>query len=149
MKAKTIISILVGTALSASIALAADFSKKSNDELINLSGKVTPKDYPDYKMEIHKRTQKMTLKEGRDFRKQLRDKRQSVYEQMTLKEYREYQDAIAKETAKRIDSMSEKEAYESGLLRKYHKNQCKGNRGPNRGDYPNRGYKECPIGPRP
>ena len=48
MKAKTIISILVGTALSASIALAADFSKKSNDELINLSGKVTPKDYPDY-----------------------------------------------------------------------------------------------------
>lgn len=148
MKAKTIISFLVGTALSASVALAADFSKKSNDELINLSGKVTPKDYPDYKMEIHKRTQGMTLQEARNFREQLRDKRQSVYDQMTLKEYREYRDAIAKETAKRIDSMSEKEAYESGLLRKHHKNKDKGYRGQNRGDCPNKG-KDCPVGPRP
>ena len=44
MKAKTLISVLVGTALSVSVALAADFSKKSNEELVNLSGKVAPKD---------------------------------------------------------------------------------------------------------
>ena len=56
MKAKTLISVLVGTALSVSVALAADFSKKSNEELVNLSGKVAPKDYPDYRMEMHKAT---------------------------------------------------------------------------------------------
>ncbi len=132
MKVKTFLSILVGAVLSASVALAADFSKKSNDELINLSGKVAPKDYPDYKIEIHKRMQGMTLQESRDFANKLKDKSQSVYDKMTLKEYREYRESIAKEITKRVDSMTKKEAYESGLLKEgkgyFEKQKDKGHR---------------------
>lgn len=115
MKTKTIVSLaLVGALLSG--AFAADYSKTSNEELLKLSaGKIAPKDYPDYRMEIHKRIQEMKVKDARVFRDKLREVRQSMYDKMTHKEYLEYQDAIRLETRKRLDSMSEKEARESGL----------------------------------
>ena len=148
MKAKTLISVLVGTALSVSVTLAADFSKKSNEELVNLSGKVAPKDYPDYRMEIHKRMQKMEIQEGRDFADNLRKNAQSNYDKMTMKEYREYR----KETEKRIDSMTREEARDSGLLRGGYGRGYgygKGHRGHYRGDCFEGRYPDCPVGPRP
>ena len=152
MKAKTLISVLVGTTLSVSVALAADFSKKSNEELVNLSGKVAPKDYPDYKMEIHKRMQKMEIQEGRDFADNLRKNAQINYDKMTMKEYREYRDEIRKETEKRIDFMTREEARDSGLLRGGYGRGYgygKGHRGHYRGDCFEGRYPDCPVGPRP
>ena len=116
MKTKTIVSLaLVGALISG--AFAADYSKASNEELLKLSaGRIAPKDYPDYRMEIHKRTQEMKVKDARVFRDKLRESRQSMYDKMTHKEYLEYKDAIYLETQKRLDSMSENEARESGLM---------------------------------
>lgn len=116
MKTKTIVSLaLVGALISG--AFAADYSKVSNEELLKLSaGKIAPKDYPDYRMEIHKRVQEMKVKDARVFRDKLRESRQNMYDKMTHKEYLDYQDAIHLETQKRLDSMSEKEARESGLM---------------------------------
>lgn len=116
MKTKTLVSLaLVGALISG--AFAADYSKASNEELLKLSaGKIAPKDYPDYRMEIHKRTQEMKVKDAKVFRDKLRESRQSMYDKMTHKEYLEYKDAIHLEMQKRLDSMSEREARESGLL---------------------------------
>ncbi|MDE7175379.1 MAG: DUF1104 domain-containing protein [Helicobacter sp.] len=115
MKTKIILSLaLAGTLVSG--ALAADYSKASNEELIKLSGKVAPKDYPDYRMEIHKRMQEMKVKEAREFRDRLRESHQNAYSNMTHKEYLEHHNALCAEVQKRLDTMSESQAIESGLI---------------------------------
>ncbi|WP_300842707.1 DUF1104 domain-containing protein, partial [Helicobacter sp. UBA3407] len=101
MKTKTILSLaLISTLISG--ALAADYSKASNEELIKLSGKVAPKDYPDYRMEIHKRMQEMKVKDARVFRDRLRESHQNAYGNMTHKEYLEHHNALCEEVQRRL-----------------------------------------------
>lgn len=115
MKNKMLVVVLTG-ALSIG-AFGADFSKVSNEKLIEMSGIVAPKDYPDYKMEVFKRTQEMKVKDAEIFNARLREQKRNAHEAMSLKERREYRDAIYTETQKRIDTMSVKEAREKGLLK--------------------------------
>lgn len=115
MKTRLILSLaLVGALVSN--ALSADYSKASNEELIKLSGKVTPKDYPDYRIEIHKRIQEMKVKDARIFREKLKESRDNAFENMTHNEYQEYKRATCLEMRKRLDSMSESQAIENGLI---------------------------------
>ncbi|MBX7490652.1 DUF1104 domain-containing protein [Helicobacter turcicus] len=119
MKSRMLVAVFLAGALSIS-AFGADFSKVSNEKLIEMSGTVAPKDYPDYKMEVFKRTQEMKVKDAKVFKTRLHEQRRNALEAMQLKERREYRDAIRAETQKRIDSMSVKEAREKGLLKDYH-----------------------------
>ena len=139
MKTKLLLSIAVVSALSLG-AFGADYSKFSNDELVGLSGKVAPKDYPDYRMEIHKRVQEMKVKDADVFRDKLWQARQNAYDAMSVKERREYHDAVRVEMQKRLDTMTVQEAREKGFMRGH----GYGHRG-----YGNhragRGYGNCPL----
>lgn len=115
---KKLVVIIFVCVLSIS-AFGVDFSRISNEKLIEMSGRVEPKDYPDYKMEIFKRTQEMKVKDAKIFHEKLREQRRNAYDAMSLKERREYRNAIHFETQKRIDAMSVKEAREKGLLKGY------------------------------
>lgn len=115
MKTKAILSLALVGALASSV-FATDYSKTSNEELIKMSGKVAPKDYPDYRMEIHKRMQNMKVKDAGEFGDKLREAHWSVCGNMTQKEHQEYHDAIHQEMQKRLNSMSEAKARESGLI---------------------------------
>ncbi|WP_299549811.1 DUF1104 domain-containing protein [uncultured Helicobacter sp.] len=117
---KKLVAIALVGALGLS-AFGADFSKVSDEKLIEMSGSVAPKDYPDYKMEVFKRTQEMKVKDAEIFNERLREQRHNIYDTMSLKERREYRDAIRIETQKRIDAMSVKEAREKGLLKGHHR----------------------------
>lgn len=105
------------SAMSVSVVFAADFSKTSEKELIELSGKVAPKDYPDYKIELHKRILEMKVKDAKEFQQKLRNAKKEAFEKNTPKQNREYQKNIRIEVQKRLDTMSIKEARESGLMR--------------------------------
>ncbi len=115
MRAK-ILSIFAVSALSVSCAFAADYSKISNEGLIDLAGKVTPQDYPDYKMEIYKRVLDMKVKDAQVFYDNLCNARKKAYESMTFNQMRDYRDSVRLEIDRRLEDMTIQEGYESGLL---------------------------------
>lgn len=51
---KKIISLFITSSLMASFALGADFSKKSNDEILNLAKTVNAQDQADLMIEMKK-----------------------------------------------------------------------------------------------
>ncbi|TLD84535.1 DUF1104 domain-containing protein [Helicobacter sp. MIT 11-5569] len=148
MKSKFLLSVIAVGMLSMS-AFGADYSKLSNEKLIEMSGDVAPKDYPDFTMEVHKRTQEMKVKDAEIFYDKLHQTRRNAHDAMSLKERREYRDAIRVEMQKRIDTMSVKEAREKGLLRGgYHhqRNGWKDSRGYGRGA--GGSHRDCAPCPR-
>lgn len=109
---------VVATALSALLCgnvFAADFSKKSDSELIKLSGTVKVEDFVDYQLEIAKRIKKKSEKDAKAFREKLKEQYEKATENLTVKEWREYKKATHEEMKKRWEKMSEKERKESGL----------------------------------
>ncbi|PAF42510.1 DUF1104 domain-containing protein [Helicobacter sp. 11S02596-1] len=114
-------SMVLAGAVCASFAFGADFSKQSNDDLIKMSGVVAPKDFPDYKIELHKRMQTMTKEQAKDFHKKLEEAMEKNTDKMTLKEFRERKQAIKKAMEEKRKTMTKKELKESGLEHKHHK----------------------------
>ena len=98
-------------------ANAADFSKKSDKELISLSGVVKVEEFADYELEIAKRMKAKSEKEAQY---------EKATENMSVKEYREYKKATHEAMKKRVENMSEKELKESGLPPHRHFKECKG-----------------------
>lgn len=94
---------------------AADFSKKSDTDLIKLSGVVKVEDFPDYKIEVTKRLKKKSSKDAQDFREKLKIQYEKATENMSVKELRAYKKATHEAMEKRISSMSVQELKESGL----------------------------------
>lgn len=90
-----------------SFVVGADFSKKSNDELINLSGIVNPKDEFDYKQEIKKRIKEMTKEERSNFRSKLMSKQNEVYDNMKVKDFKARNKEIKDERNKRCKENKE------------------------------------------
>ncbi len=107
------LSILCGSAM----LFAADFSKNSINELQNMAGKVAPKDVLDYRIEINKRIDAMTVKEAREFKEALHNAVHNNQSKMTAEELRKYRAEVKAETQKRLDAMTVKEAREKGALR--------------------------------
>ncbi len=106
-------------------ANAADFSKKSDKELISLSGVVKAEEFADYELEIAKRMKAKSEKEAKDFREKLKAQYEKATENMSVKEYREYKKATHEAMKKRVENMSEKELKESGLPPHRHFKACK------------------------
>ncbi len=107
-------------------ANAADFSKKSDKELISLSGIVKVEEFADYELEIAKRMKAKSEKEAKDFREKLKAQYEKATENMSVKEYREYKKATHEAMKKRVENMSEKELKESGFPPHRHFKECKG-----------------------
>lgn len=85
---------LMGSLIFSSFAFGADFSKKTNDELVKLSGIVDPKDVLDYKKEIENRINNMTGNDAKVFKEQLRTQKEKVYGEMKVRDLKQRQEAI-------------------------------------------------------
>lgn len=96
MKRRLALSVFTSLALGGALC-GADFGKQSNKELLSLSGKVSPKDMPEYRLEIAKRIENMSVKEAREFEEGLREKAQKVYDGMKVKDFRAYKHEVHKE----------------------------------------------------
>lgn len=112
-------SVLVLALASASL-FAADFSKHSLTELQNLAGKVKPEDALDYKIEIRKRIDQMTVKDARTFMQGIRENTRNARDRMTHAEWRKYKLAVCEANRKQIDSMTVEKARELGVFKKQH-----------------------------
>jgi len=96
MKKLLTLSVL-GSFVLSGVLFGADFEKQSNKDLLSLSGKVSPKDMPKYRLEIAKRIENMSVKEAREFEESLREQAQKVYDGMKVKEFRAYKHEVHKE----------------------------------------------------
>lgn len=94
-----------------------DYSKMSNDELINQSGTFAPKEALSYLGEISKRMQTMSAQEMREFRFKLNEARLKAEESMIVKDLRERNAMICQELQKAPSG--------DHFLRKFAKRYCK------------------------
>lgn len=94
-----------------------DYSKMSNDELINQSGTFAPKEALSYLGEISKRMQTMSAQEMREFRFKLKEARLKAEESMIVKDLRERNAMICQEL--------QKAPSRDHFLRKFAKRYCK------------------------
>lgn len=94
-----------------------DYSKMSNDELINQSGTFAPKEALGYLGEISKRMQTMSAQEMREFRFKLKEARLKAEESMIVKDLRERNAMICQELQKAPSG--------DHFLRKFAKRYCK------------------------
>ncbi|MDE7317994.1 MAG: DUF1104 domain-containing protein [Helicobacter sp.] len=111
---------VLALAIASASLFAADFSKHSLTELQNLAGKVKPEDAFDYKIEIRKRIDQMTVKDARTFMQGIRENTRNARDRMTLEEWRKYKFAICEANRKQIDSMTVEKARELGVFKKQH-----------------------------
>ena len=109
-------SVLALAFVSASL-FAADYSKHSLTELQNLAGNVKPADALDYKIEIRKRIEQMTVKDARAFMQKVHQNTKAARVKMTRAEWDKYQAEVRKANQERIDSMTVKEARELGVFK--------------------------------
>ena len=109
-------SVLALAFVSASL-FAADYSKHSLTELQNLAGNVKPADALDYKIEIRKRIEQMTVKDARAFMQKVHQNTKAAHDKMTRAEWDKYQAEVRKANQERIDLMTVKEARELGVFK--------------------------------
>lgn len=117
---KKLISMVLAGALCASLALAADFSKKSNDDLAKIAGTVAPKDVPDYRMELHKRVKAMKKEDAKAFHQKLETSMKKNTEKMSMKDMRARRAAIKKAIDEKTKGMTKEQIKESGLRHTMH-----------------------------
>ncbi|MGX3098365.1 DUF1104 domain-containing protein [Helicobacter sp. 23-1046] len=80
----------------AGFVMAADFSKASNKELIDIAGSIPPSDVPSYHAEVKNRTQEMTVKEAREFKEKIKNQEQKVFDKMKVKDFKARKEAVSK-----------------------------------------------------
>ncbi|EAK3364509.1 TPA: DUF1104 domain-containing protein [Campylobacter lari subsp. concheus] len=70
---KKIVSLFIVGSLATSFALGADFSKKSNDEILNLAKTVNAQDQADLIIEMRKRMNEMKYNDAQEYHYQFRN----------------------------------------------------------------------------
>ncbi len=116
-KMKKFLSLGLMIAGLATGVFGVDYSKMSNDELINQSGTFAPKEALSYLGEISKRMQTMSAQEMREFRFKLKEARLKAEESMIVKDLRERNAMICQELQKAPSG--------DHFLRKFAKRYCK------------------------
>lgn len=112
-----ILSGILASFIASGVLFAADFSKSSDADLINLAGKVQPSDAKDYFAEIDKRIDEMTTKEARDFREKMRLNEEKVFDNMKVKDVRAYRKSIDEALGRKFPhhaKMGDKRDFEKG-----------------------------------
>jgi len=144
---KTLLSLALGGFVFAGFLGAADFSKKTDKELIDIVGSLQPNDVPDFLIEENKRLKAKNEEDAKAFRKALGEKRKEAFKALSDEEKKKRGVEVCKAIQAKTDSMSGKQIRESGLrimpfdcdkeppkhIEKFHKhgeNCDKGPRGP-------------------
>lgn len=112
---KKIISLFIVSSLAASFALGADFSKKSNDEILNLAKTVSAQDQADLVIEMKKRMNEMKYKDARDFHQQFRTNLRENISKLSAQERNQRKAIVQEDMQKLTDNMSGKEIRELNL----------------------------------
>ncbi|WP_104639806.1 DUF1104 domain-containing protein [Helicobacter bizzozeronii] len=99
-------------------ANGVSFKDKSNQELIEMAGKVVPNEVPDYQMELFKRMKGMNAEQKKKFHDQLKEAADKNTENMTMEEFEKRREAIRAAIKARIAKMTRAEYKNSGLSAK-------------------------------
>ncbi|HEG2581894.1 TPA: DUF1104 domain-containing protein [Campylobacter lari] len=106
---KKIVSLFIVGSLAASFAIGADFSKKSNDEILNLAKTVSAQDQADLVIEMKKRMNEMKYKDARDFHQQFKTNLRENISKLSAQERNQRKAIVQEGMQKLTDEMSGKE----------------------------------------
>ncbi|HIA7122352.1 DUF1104 domain-containing protein [Campylobacter lari] len=112
---KKIVSLFIVGSLAASFAIGADFSKKSNDEILNLAKSVKAQDQADLVIEMKKRMNEMKYKDAKDFHQQFRANLHENISKLSTQERNQRRTIVQEDMQKLTDKMSGKEIRELNL----------------------------------
>ncbi|EAC1840091.1 DUF1104 domain-containing protein [Campylobacter lari] len=112
---KKIVSLFIVGSLAASFAIGANFSKKSNDEILNLAKSVKAQDQADLVIEMKKRMNKMKYKDAKDFHQQFRANLHENISKLSTQERNQRRTIVQEDMQKLTDEMSGKEIRELNL----------------------------------
>ncbi|HEC1776513.1 DUF1104 domain-containing protein [Campylobacter sp. RKI_CA19_01128] len=112
---KKIVSLFIVGSLAASFAIGADFSKKSNDEILNLAKSVKAQDQADLVIEMKKRMNEMKYKDAKDFHQQFRANLHENISKLSTQERNQRRVIVQEDMQKLTDEMSGKEIRELNL----------------------------------
>ena len=89
-----VFSMILASVIASGALFAADFSKSSNADLLNMAGKISPNDARDFFAEVNKRVDEMTGKEAREFWEKYRANEDGVFDGMKVKDIRAYKQSL-------------------------------------------------------
>ncbi|MCR8705306.1 DUF1104 domain-containing protein [Campylobacter sp. 2352 PW] len=112
---KKIVSLFIVGSLAASFALGDDFSKKSNDEILNLAKSVKAQNQADLVIEMKKRMNEMKYKDAKDFHQQFRANLHENISKLSTQERNQRRVIVQEDMQKLTDEMSGKEIRELNL----------------------------------
>ncbi|EDP6893459.1 TPA: DUF1104 domain-containing protein [Campylobacter lari] len=112
---KKIVSLFIVGSLAASFAIGADFSKKSNDEILNLAKSIKAQDQADLVIEMKKRMNEMKYKDAKDFHQQFRANLHENISKLSTQERNQRRVIVQEDMQKLTDEMSGKEIRELNL----------------------------------
>lgn len=98
-----------------SFAFGADFSAKSDSELISLAGTIAPSDEPDFAIEVNKRVNAKPYGEAKDFKRAIKYARKQALYQLPYEQARKRKIESCKAFQAGTDSMTGAQIREAGL----------------------------------
>ncbi|BCZ17834.1 hypothetical protein NHP190003_11160 [Helicobacter sp. NHP19-003] len=113
-----IASLVIAGLCSGLFASGGPFESKSDQELIDMAGKVVPNQVPDYQMELYKRMQKMKPEQKKKFYEQLKTSADKNTANMTMEDFEKRRQAIHAAIKARIAKMTRAQFKASGLSAK-------------------------------
>ncbi|WP_082807875.1 DUF1104 domain-containing protein [Helicobacter himalayensis] len=121
MKVQGLTMAVLASVFALGVAYGADYSKKSESELIKLNGTLKKiEDAVDLKLEIKKRIAKMDDKQKPEFVKKLKESYEENTAEMKVKDLRKLERETKEAFAKRIQKLSDAEKKELGLNKEAH-----------------------------
>ncbi len=112
---KNITYIALAGILSVGLLNAADFSKKSDKEFIELAGSVPAADVPDYVLETKKRVNKKLYPEAKEYQKAKKTQEMEALKKLTPEQRQQRAIEVCKDFLAKTDKMTGKEIREAGL----------------------------------
>lgn len=106
--------VLVGF-MGGSFAFGADFSAKSDSELIKLAGTIAPSDEPDFAIEVNKRVNTKPYAEAKDFKRAIKYARKQSFYKLSYEQARKRKIESCKAFQAKTDTMTGVQIREAGL----------------------------------
>lgn len=103
-----VLSGMLVTFVAGSMLFAADFSTKSNDELVSIAGSVAKEDIVSYVSEIENRVSQMSEQEAGEFKNKLEAQEKQAISAMSEKERAQYKQNIDEAIKNRANTLEPK-----------------------------------------
>lgn len=108
-------ALVLAGLVGGSFAFGADFSTKSDSELIKLAGTIAPSDEPDFAIEVNKRVNAKPYAEAKDFKRAIKYARKQALYQLPYGQAQKRKVESCKAFQARTDSMTGAQIREAGL----------------------------------